>query len=71
MVTDSAALRRAAVIEVAAGTFAVVSVQLRVELHMPLFVADPVMSFLRYRAYTQQYGDHADYRYPRFGGHHD
>jgi len=71
MVTNPAALRRATVIEVAAGAFAVVSVQPRVKLHMPLFVVHPVMPFLRYRAYTQQHGDHADYRYPPFGGHRD
>jgi hypothetical protein len=71
MVTNPAALRRATVIEVAAGALAVVSVQPRVKLHMPLFVVHPVISFLRYRAYTQQYGDHADYRYPPFGGHFD
>jgi hypothetical protein len=71
MVANPAALRRATVIEVAAGALAVVSVQPRVKLHMPLFVVHPVISFLRYRAYTQQYGDHADYRYPPFGGHFD
>src|SRR5262249_19322253 len=71
MVTNPAALRRATVIEVAAGALAVVSVQPRVKLHMPLFVVHPVISFLGYRAYIQQYGDHADYRYPPFGGHFD
>jgi hypothetical protein len=31
---------------------------------MPLIVADPVISFLRHRAHTEEYGHHADYRYP-------
>src|SRR5262249_3078857 len=47
MVTDLAALRRAPVIEVAAGAFAVVSVQLRVKVHMPVFVAGPGFTLRR------------------------
>jgi hypothetical protein len=31
---------------------------------MPPIVADPVISFLRQRAYTEEHGHHADYRYP-------
>jgi hypothetical protein len=64
MVADHAALRRAAVHEITAGASAVVSVQLRVKLRMPPIVADPVISFLRHRAYTQEYGHDASYRYP-------
>jgi len=64
MVTDHAALRRATVHEVTASALAVISVQLGVKLHMPPIVADPVISFLRARGDTEEYGNHADYRYP-------
>ena len=64
MVTDHAALRRATVHEVTASALAVISVQLGVELPMPPIVADPVISFLRPRGDTEEYGNHADYRHP-------
>src|SRR5215831_5011346 len=31
---------------------------------MPPIVADPVISFLRHRSHAEEYGHHADYRYP-------
>src|SRR5215475_4287794 len=31
---------------------------------MPPIVADPVISFLRHRSRAEEYGHHADYRYP-------
>src|SRR5262249_10259733 len=31
---------------------------------MPPIVADPVITFLRHRAYTEEHGHHADCRYP-------
>ena len=40
-------MRRAAVHEIAAGAFAVVSVELQVKVFMPPIVADPEISFLR------------------------
>jgi len=64
MVANHAALRRATVHEVTAGASAVVSVQLRIKLPMPPIVADPVISFLRHRAYTEEHGHHADCGYP-------
>jgi len=64
VVADHAALGRAAVHEVTASALAVISVQLEVKLHMPPIVTDPVISFLRPRGDTQEYGNHADYRHP-------
>src|SRR6516164_4145494 len=63
MVANHAALRRATVHEVTAGASAVVSVQLRIKLPMPPIVADPVISFLRHCAYTEEHGHHADCGY--------
>jgi hypothetical protein len=57
-------LRRAAVHEITAGAFAVVSVELQVKVFMPPIVADPEISFLRRCAHTEEQGHHADYRYP-------
>jgi hypothetical protein len=59
MVADHTALSRATVHEVAAGAFAIVSVQLRVEALMPFIVACPVISFLRRCAYTKKHGERA------------
>src|SRR2546423_1197483 len=64
MVADHPALGRATVHEVTASALAVISVQLGVKFHMPSIVADPVISFLRPRGDTEEYGNHADYRYP-------
>ena len=64
MVADHAASGRATVHEVTASALAVISVQLGVKLHMPPIVADPVISFLRPRGDTEEYGNHPDYRYP-------
>ena len=60
MVADHAASGRATVHEVTAGAFAVV----QQKLNMPPIVADPVISFLRPRGDTEEYGNHPDYRYP-------
>ena len=59
MVADHTALSRATVHEVTAGAFAIVSVQLRVEVLMPFIVACPVISFLRRCAYTKKHGERA------------
>ena len=59
MVADHTALSRATVHEIAAGAFAIVSVQLRVEALMPFIVAYPVISFLRRCAYTKKHGERA------------
>ena len=45
-------------------TLAVISVQLGVKFQMPSIVADSVISFLRPRRDTEEYGNHADYRHP-------
>src|SRR5262245_5874266 len=54
MVTNHAALGRAAIPHAAAGALAVISFELRVEVPMPFIVADPVMPFLRARACTKE-----------------
>jgi hypothetical protein len=59
MVADHAALRRAAVHEITAGAFAVVSVELQVKVFMPPIVADPEISFLRRCAYTKRHEERA------------
>ena len=59
MVADHAALRRAAVHEVTAGAFAVVSVELQVKVFMPPIVADPEISFLRRCAYMKRHEERA------------
>jgi hypothetical protein len=64
VIADHATLRRATVHEVTARASAIVSLQRLVKLHMPPIVADPVISFLRHRAHTEEHGHHADYRYP-------
>jgi hypothetical protein len=64
MVTDHATLRWATVYEVTAGTFAVISVELQIEVRMPSFMADPIMSLLRRRADTKEHRSEPDYRYP-------
>jgi hypothetical protein len=61
MVTDHATLRWATVYEVTAGTFAVISVELQIEVRMPSFMADPIMSLLRRRARTKEHRGEADY----------
>jgi hypothetical protein len=57
MVADHTALSRATVHEATAGAFAVISVQLRVKIHMPAVVGCPVVSFLRRAAYTKRHGE--------------
>ena len=57
VVAHHAALGRATIHQVAAGAFAIVSVQLRVEALMPFIVAYPVISFLRRCAYTKKHGE--------------
>jgi hypothetical protein len=64
MVANHATLGWATVQEVAAGPFAVVSVELQIEVLMPPFMADPVISLLRRRANTKEHRSEADYRYP-------
>jgi hypothetical protein len=59
MVADHPALRRAAVHEVTAGAFAVVSVELQVKVFMPPIVANPEISFLRRCAYTKRHEERA------------
>ena len=59
MVADHTALRRAAVHEVTAGAFAVVSVELQVKVFMPPIVANPEISFLRRCAYTKRHEERA------------
>src|SRR5262249_39671162 len=57
MVADHTALSRATVHEVTAGTFAVVSVQLRVEALMPFVVACPGIPLLRRAVHTKRHGE--------------
>jgi hypothetical protein len=64
MVADHATLRWATVQEVTAGAFAVVSVELQIEVLMPPFMADPVISLLRCCPDTKEHSSEADYRYP-------
>jgi hypothetical protein len=59
MVADHATLRRAAVHEVTAGAFAVVSVEFQVKVFMPPIVADPEISFLRRCAYMKRHEERA------------
>jgi hypothetical protein len=59
MVADHAALRRAAVHEITAGAFAVVSVELQVKVFMPPIVADPEISFLRRCVYMKRHEERA------------
>jgi hypothetical protein len=56
---DHAALRRAAVHEITAGVFAVVSVELQVKVFMPPIVADPEISFLRRCVYMKRHEERA------------
>jgi hypothetical protein len=55
MVTDHATLGWATVYEVTAGTFAIISVELQIEVRMPSFMANPIMSLLRRRADTKEH----------------
>jgi hypothetical protein len=64
MVAKHATLRWATVYEVTAGTFAVVSVELQIEVLMPPFMADPIIPLLRRRTGTKEDRSEADYRYP-------
>src|SRR5262245_22600886 len=57
MVADHKALSRATVHEVTAGAFAVVSVQLRVEVLMPFVVACAGIPLLRRAAHTKRHGE--------------
>ena len=64
MVADRSTLRWTTVQEVTASAFPVVSVELQIEVLMPPFMADPVISLLRRCAGTKEDGSEADYRYP-------
>src|SRR5256886_17004267 len=55
VVADHATLGRPTIHQIAARALAIVSFELRVEPLMPFIVADPVVSFLRRRAYTKKH----------------
>jgi hypothetical protein len=64
MVADRSTLRWTTVQEITASAFSVVSVELQIEVLMPPFMADPVISLLRRCAGTKEDASEADYRYP-------
>jgi hypothetical protein len=59
VVANHSTLGRATIHQVAAGTFAVISLELRVEPLMPVIVAHSVMAVLCLRAYTKNYEERA------------